>query len=162
MKRTRVSARTPLFNKKIFFYAYQEYEINNDEGGAMITGFGHVGIYVNNLDQVLEAYERIFGLKPKVVKTTASSRIAFIPVGTGELELIQPLDPTVIATHGEGIRHLALITDNIEAEIERIQGLGVAIDESPRMGAHEVKIAFTHDIHGVSIELCQEPGQRIY
>lgn len=128
----------------------------------MITGFGHVGIYVKNLDQALEAYDRIFGLKPKVVKTTASSRMAFIPVGAGELELIQPLDPKVLATQGEGIRHLALITDNIEAEIERIRGLGVKTDETPRMGAHEVKIAFTHDIHGVAIELCQEPGQRIY
>ena len=128
----------------------------------MITRFGHVGIYVKNLDQVLEAYERILGLKPKVVKTTATSRMAFIPVGEGELELIQPLDPTVLATQGEGIRHLALITDNIEAEIERIQELGVQIDEKPRMGAHGVKIAFMHAIHGVAIELCQEPGQRIY
>jgi len=88
--------------------------------------------------------------------------LAFIPVGKGELELIQPLDPKVIATQGEGIHHIAVITDNIEADIERIKELGVEIDEKPRMGAHEVKIAFTHDIHGVSIELCQEPGQRIY
>ena len=128
----------------------------------MITGFGHVGIYVKNLDEVLEVYEKIFNLKPKVVKTTDRSRMAFIPVGKGELELIQPLDPKVIATQGEGIHHIAVITDNIEADIERIKELGVEIDEKPRMGAHEVKIAFTHDIHGVSIELCQEPGQRIY
>ena len=128
----------------------------------MITRFGHVGIYVKNLDEVLEVYERILGLKPKVVKTTDRSRMAFIPVGKGELELIQPLDPKVIATQGEGIRHIAFITDDIEADIERIKELGIKIDDKPRMGAHEVKIAFIRDVHGVSIELCQEPGQRIY
>ena len=128
----------------------------------MITKFGHVGIFVKNLDEALQVYERVFGLRPKVVKTTNTSKMAFIPLGTGELELIQPLDPDVIATRGEGIQHIALITDNIEADLERIKELGVKVDEKPRMGAHEVKIAFVSDVHGVPFELCQEPGQRIY
>lgn len=90
----------------------------------MITKFGHIGIFVKDLDEALVVYEKFFGLKPKVVKTTRTSRMAFIPIGEGELELIQPLDPNVIATRGEGIQHIAIVTDNIEADIEKVKKLG--------------------------------------
>jgi methylmalonyl-CoA epimerase len=91
-------------------------------------------------------------------------KIAFIPVGDGEIELLQPLgtDGSIaefIASRGGGIHHIALITDNIIAEMERMKKLNVKfIDEKPRIGAHGVPLAFIspQSTHGVTIELCEE------
>jgi methylmalonyl-CoA epimerase len=102
-----------------------------------------------DLDESLRLYEQIFHLKPREIKNYGKNRIAFIPIGDGEIELIQPLIPDssfdeFLKTHGQGIHHISLITNNMEAEIERMKAEGVAFDtEKPRMGAHGVQIIFT-------------------
>lgn len=131
----------------------------------MIRRVHHVGIVVSDLDSELKAYEKAFGVRPAVVKNTTDGklRVAFIPVGDGEIELLQPLNPDTpfgktLRTRGQGIHHFALETDNIETEIERMRKEGVAFDtEKPRVGAHGVKIIFTkpETTGGVAVELCE-------
>lgn len=131
----------------------------------MIKRVNHVGVVVSNLDEELKMYERVYGVKPAVVKNAMEGRlkVAFIPVGDGEIELLQPLDPNTLfgqalRTRGQGIHHVALETDDIEGEMERMKKEGVAFDaEKPRIGAHGVKIVFTkpETTGGVAVELCQ-------
>ena len=132
----------------------------------MIKRVSHVGVVVRNMDETLNLYEKVFGLKPTMVKDAMEGRmrIAFIPVGDGEIELLQPLDPNMpharfIQTHGQGLHHVSFATDDIESEVEKMKREGVVFaEEKPRIGAHGVKIIFTkpETTGGVAIELCQE------
>lgn len=124
-----------------------------------------MGIVVKDLDRELESYHRLFGVKPSTVKLAMDGRlrVAFIPVGDGEIELLQPLDPSILfgrflQTHGQGIHHIALETDDIEAEVERLRKEGVTFDTlNPRVGAHGVKIIFTEPqtTGDIAVEICE-------
>jgi methylmalonyl-CoA epimerase len=132
----------------------------------MIKRVNHVGVIVHNLDDTLKVYEKIFGLKPTTVKTAmeGKAKVAFLPVGDGEIELIQPLDPNMsqskfLQTRGQGIHHISLSTDNIESEVDRMRREGVAFAaEVPKIGAHGVKIIFTkpETTDNITVELCEE------
>ena len=132
----------------------------------MIKRLNHVGVIVHDLDGTLRIYEKIFGLKPTTVKTAmeGKARVAFVPVGDGEIELIQPLDPNLpqskfLQTRGQGIHHISLSTDDIESEVARMKKEGVAFAaEAPRIGAHGVKIIFTkpETTDSITVELCEE------
>ncbi len=88
---------------------------------------------------------------------------AFLPVGDSEIELLAPTAPDspiarFIEKRGEGIQHIALRVDDIEAELERLKAAGVRlIDEKPRRGAGGAKIAFIHPkaTGGVLLEISE-------
>jgi len=132
----------------------------------MIKRISHVGVVVKNLDETLNLYERVFGLKPSAVKDAmgGKARVAFVPVGDGEMELLQPKDPqiplsTFLKTHGQGIHHISLSTDDIESDVDRMKGEGVAFaDEKPKVGAHGVRIIFTkpETTGGIAFELGEQ------
>ena len=63
-----------------------------------------------------------------------------------------------IDKNGEGIQHIALRVDNVEAAIADLKGKGVRmIDEVPRYGAGGASIAFVHpkSTGGILLELSQ-------
>jgi methylmalonyl-CoA/ethylmalonyl-CoA epimerase len=131
----------------------------------MIKRLGHVGIVVTDLDDALKFCRNVFGLDQITVKALkGKARVAFVPIGDGEIEFIQPLNPNsflgdFIAKHGVGIHHIALVTDDIEAEMENMKEKGVEfVTEKPYMGAHGVKIAFpkAQSTRGFHVELCEE------
>lgn len=136
----------------------------------MVARVHHVGIVVKNLEDELKLYEKIYGVRPAVVKEAMDGRlrVAFIPVGDGEIELLQPVDMSIsfgqaLQSRGQGIHHFALETDDIEKEIERMKKQGVAFDtEKPRIGAHGVKIIFTkpETTGGVTVEICESASKR--
>jgi methylmalonyl-CoA epimerase len=112
----------------------------------MIDRISHVCVLVRDLEGTLEELEAL-GLRPEAVKKRGSNRIAFIPVGGDEIELIQPGDPEGrlgrhLAEHGEGIHHIALETDDVDSELLRLRGRVDLLDAEPVMGAHGVRIAF--------------------
>ena len=82
----------------------------------MITKVSHMAIAVANLDEALDLYNRLFGLRPEKVETIAEQRVkaATLPIGEGsEIELIQPIDSDsgvakFLEKRGEGIHHVAL------------------------------------------------------
>ena len=59
---------------------------------------------------------------------------------------------------GEGIHHVALIVDDIKAEMERLKNEGFnPLTQEPYVGANNKLVCFFHpkDTNGVLIELCQ-------
>jgi methylmalonyl-CoA epimerase len=90
------------------------------------------------------------------------AKFAFIPIGDGEIELIEPTDSEssiakFIEEKGEGIHHISLKVEGIEKILEKLREKGIKlIDDKPRIGAHEVKIAFIDptSAKGILIELC--------
>jgi len=90
-------------------------------------------------------------------------KTAFLPLKDSEVELLEPTaeDSPVakfIAKKGEGMHHMALRVDDLEAALAELKAKGVRlIDEKPRRGAGGALIAFIHPAAtgGVLLELCQ-------
>jgi methylmalonyl-CoA/ethylmalonyl-CoA epimerase len=131
----------------------------------MVEKIDHIGIAVKDLNETLKIYTEILGLKSAGEETVAEQkvRVAFIPVGESEIELLESTEPDgtiakFIEKNGEGIQHIALRVDNIEKVLEDLKARGVRlIDEKPRNGAGGARIAFIHPkaTKGVLIELCE-------
>ena len=83
--------------------------------------------------------------------------------GPGELELLESTSPDgpiarFIEKNGEGIQHIAIRVDDIDAALAELKEKGVRlIDQTPRYGAGGARIAFLHPkaTHGVLLELCE-------
>ncbi len=128
----------------------------------------HIGIAVKDLQESLRFYEEILGLKCEGTEVVEEQkvRVAFLPVGDTEVELLESTDEDgpiakFIEKKGEGIQHLAFRVDNIEAAIEEMKEKGMRmIDEKPRYGAGGAKIAFCHpkSTNGILVELSERNG----
>lgn len=124
----------------------------------------HIGIAVKSLDAA-KIYEAL-GLTIEHVETVESQgvRTAFLSVGDSNLELLEPTGPdsTVakfIEKRGEGIHHICLRVDDLEAHLARLKEQGFRlINEAPVPGAHGCRVAFLHPAagNGVLIELSEK------
>jgi methylmalonyl-CoA/ethylmalonyl-CoA epimerase len=133
----------------------------------MISKIDHIGIAVANLDETVKFYSEMLGMKVEKTETHAGQKVkvAFLPVGDTELELLESTDPEgtiakFIKSKGEGIQHIAFRTENIEKAILELKEKGMRfIDEKPRIGAGNTKIVFLHpkNTYGVLVELVQQP-----
>lgn len=131
----------------------------------MVSRIDHVGIAVKSIEEAVKLYQDVLGLKVEGEEVVAEQkvRVAFIPVGDSEIELLESTTPDgpvakFIESKGEGIQHIALRVDNIEAAIEQCKKAGLRlIDEVPRKGAGGARIAFLHpkSTGGVLLELCE-------
>ena len=124
----------------------------------------HIGIAVKDIEQAKKFYTEFLGMKAlgEEVVEEQKVKVCFIPCGDSEIELLESTSPDgPIAKHiekkGEGIQHIALRVDNIEAAIADLMAKGVRmIDEQPRYGAGNSSIAFVHPkASGILVELAQ-------
>ena len=123
----------------------------------------HIGIVVRNLEEVIALYRDEMGLPLAWIEDVPEQgvRIAFLPVGETEIELLEPLDPesgvaSYLEKRGESVHHLCFEVEDLDRALDELAAQGVRlIDEKPRMGNHGQKLAFLHpkSTHGVLIEL---------
>jgi methylmalonyl-CoA/ethylmalonyl-CoA epimerase len=93
-------------------------------------------------------------------------KTAFLSVGDSNLELLEPTsgDSPVakfIEKRGEGVHHICLRVDDIDAHLARLKEKGFRlVNETAVPGAHGCRVAFLHPAagNGVLIEL-SESGQ---
>ena len=132
----------------------------------MIKKVDHVAVVVKSLDEAVELYSNLFGLKPAKVETVPDQGVkaALFPIaGGGEIELLEPIDPQsgvakFLERQGEGIHHICLEVDNVDQELTRLaEGGTQLIDKQGRKGLAG-KIGFIHpkSTRGVLIELAQK------
>lgn len=131
-----------------------------------ISHIEHIGIAVENLEQAIPFYEKVFGLKCYAIEEVADQKVktAFFQVGQTKIELLESTDPEgpigkFIAKKGQGIHHLAFAVDNVADALQHAEENGVAlIDKGPRKGAEGLNIAFLHpkSTFGVLTEFCAE------
>jgi methylmalonyl-CoA/ethylmalonyl-CoA epimerase len=125
----------------------------------------HLGIAVANLENSLNIFKNILGMEctGEEVVEEQNVKVAFLPVGESELELLESTSPDgsiakFIEKKGEGIHHIAFEVDDLEAKLEELEKEGVRlIDKKPRYGAGGARIAFLHpkSTNGILIELCE-------
>jgi len=116
-------------------------------GNNVIT---QIGILVNDIEKVSEAYATFFGIqKPSIVETDAlekaeteyngkpseaRAKLAFIDMGSLQLELIQPdHHPSTwrdhLEKHGEGPHHIAFFIEGMKEKISLLQANGFALQQ---------------------------------
>ena len=127
----------------------------------------HIGIAVKSLSET-KIYEDL-GLEIQHVEVVETQRVrtAFLSVGDANLELLEPTseDSPVakfIDKRGEGIHHICLRVEDIEAHLARLLEKGYRlINEHPVPGAHGCRVAFLHPSagSGVLIELSEKIEQ---
>jgi len=126
----------------------------------------HIGIAVSNLDESEKLFEKLLGTTSYKREEVLSEGVitSFFKIGDIKIELLASTkaDSPIakfIEKKGEGIHHLAFESENITTELSEMNKKGFAlINESPKNGADNKKIAFLHpkSTNSVLVELCQE------
>lgn len=132
-----------------------------------MTRIDHVGIAVESICKAARLYTEGLGVELEHVETVEDQgvQVGFLPLGSCEIELLEPLDDDgpvarFLAKRGEGIHHLCVQVSDIEAVMERLREQGVQLlSEQPVRGAGGCLVAFVHprSANGVLLELSQEP-----
>ncbi len=129
-----------------------------------ISHIEHIGIAVNNLDEMIPYYENLLGTPCYAIEEVKDQQVktAFFQVGETKIELLESTDPEgpigkFLEKKGEGIHHIAFATDDADMALKEAQEMGIQlIDDTSRKGAEGLNIGFLHpkSTHGVLTELC--------
>ena len=126
----------------------------------------HIAIAVNDVEASAKIYQKALGIDEIEFETVESEgvKVAILPMENGRIELIQPTNDEspikkFLDKKGQGLHHMALETDNIEGEVERMEGCGVQFLGKVRPGSAGTKVTFIHpkSLDGVIAELCSHP-----
>lgn len=129
----------------------------------MLTGFGHVGMTVANIDRSLSFYVDLLGLTFIARRRSAyGNELAFLDAKGGMIELICPatgaLTAEDVAEGRAGLRHLTFSFDNLDETYRRLEAAGIDMVEAPREARNQdivKKIATCRDPDGILIELTE-------
>jgi methylmalonyl-CoA/ethylmalonyl-CoA epimerase len=134
----------------------------------MLQGLDHIGIAVDDLEQATKDWLAVTGgqFVHREVVAEQKVEISVIQVGSLRIELIRPTDSAspiakFIAARGTGLHHLALLAQNAQAELNRLNASEfMLIDEIARTGAEQTQIGFLHPraLGGVLVEIVQRGG----
>ncbi len=126
----------------------------------------HVAVVVDDLEKALGFWRDALGLTLHEIHDVPKekSKVAFLPVGGSEVELVKPVtDDSGIAKfltkRGPGMHHICLETDDIEGMMAQLKAKGMRlISEAPMTTAAGRKYVFIHpgSTGGVLVELYEE------
>ena len=126
-------------------------------------GIRHVGVAVEDLDDAVNTYRRLFGAEVEHRDTVAEQGVeaASVRVGESRVELLASLGEETavgkfLASRGPGMHHVAYEVSNLRRELKGLAAQGVElIDEEPHRGLFGLEVAFVHpdSLHGVLAEL---------
>ncbi len=124
----------------------------------------HVAIAVQDIDAALKFWEQTFGLELNHVEDVPSqkSKVAFLPLGESEIELVQPTTSdsglaNFLEKRGEGMHHICIEVEDIDATLAELKSKGVRLINDVPEELPGRKMAFVHPkaANGVLVELYQ-------
>ncbi len=127
-----------------------------------VKKFNHIAIGVENIEASLPFWRDALGLKLDHIEEVPSqkARVAFLPVGESEVELVQPTDPGTgmakfIQERGGGMHHLCLEVEDIDQALAELKAKGVRLIDETAQVLPGRKMAFIHPkaTGGVLVEL---------
>jgi methylmalonyl-CoA epimerase len=112
----------------------------------------HIGVAVEQIDPALELYRDSFQLRVahREIVEEQGVEAVLLDVGDGHVELLAPLAPETpvgrfLAKQGPGLHHVAYRVADIEQTLEALRQAGLQmIDERPRIGIRNSRVAFMH------------------
>ena len=131
----------------------------------MFAQIDHVGVAVDDLDAAIALHKDTYGmaLAHREVVEAQGVEAVLLDVGTSHVELLRPLQPDTavgrfLASRGPGLHHVAYRVADIEAALDHLRDRGLRlIDETPRVGIRDSRVAFVHpqSAGGVLTEIVQ-------
>ena len=128
----------------------------------------HLGVAVEDLDEAVTTYERLFGAHVEHRDTVPDQGVeaASMRVGTSRVELLASLGEETpvgkfLAKRGPGMHHVAYEVEDLRSSLAELEQQGAElIDEQPRRGLFGLEVAFVHpdSVHGVLAELVSDAG----
>ena len=132
-----------------------------------ILGIEHIAIAVEDLEESGKLFTEILGISHPTRENIPDQKVTtdIFSIGNSKIELLEATSTDspiykFIEKKGVGQHHIALKVDDIQSALDYCKKNNIQlIDESPRVGAEGLHIAFIHpkSTNGVLIELCQEP-----
>ena len=123
----------------------------------------HLGVAVEDLDEAVETYRRLFGaeLEQRDVVESQGVEAAAVRVGESRVELLASLGAETpvgkfLSKRGPGVHHVAFEVSDLRQELAELAEQGVhVIDQEPHRGLFGLEVAFVHpeSVHGVLAEL---------
>ncbi len=136
----------------------------------MSYSIDHLGIAVKSLAQARKFYENL-GLEIHGTESVETEKVnvAMVPCGESRLELLEATSDDspiakFIAKRGEGLHHVALHVDNLQAAVDKLKSSGARlINEDIKIGAGGHLYVFVHpqSTGGVLLELVQEQPEGV-
>ena len=131
----------------------------------MITGVGHIGILVHDVEEVLSKFCKRLGLATPPIKDVQDRqmKVAVLNMGNTDLEFIEDYSDSgtfarIVKERGETIHHLALLTGDIDADFAAVEGKeGETAAKKPSVGLRGKRIVFIEPelSGGITIELTE-------
>ena len=131
----------------------------------MLSAIDHVGVAVPSIDSALAFYRDAMQMELVHRETIAEQGVdaALLDVGDSHVELIEPLSPDngvgrFLHKHGAGLHHVAYRVESVDEALRACAAAGVRlIDEQPRTGIRDSRVAFLHPAStgGVLTEIVQ-------
>lgn len=131
---------------------------------SIFKRFDHIGIVVPDLKKAMSALAYFFGFECREQMEIRESgiRIAFYPLGSGQMELIEfqrPMEEvdSIVLEPGSGVQHVAFQVDNFDQTLRELTEKGLTVVRGfPREGAHG-KVAFFYPTEGLDlmVEICE-------
>jgi methylmalonyl-CoA/ethylmalonyl-CoA epimerase len=132
-------------------------------GAVAPRGIHHLGVAVEDLDEALDTYGRLFGaeLEHREAVPAQGVEAAAVRVGESRVELLASLGEETpvgkfLSSRGPGMHHVAYEVADLPVELARLRSVGAElIDDEPRQGLYGLEVAFLHPdaAHGVLSEL---------
>jgi len=132
-----------------------------------VLGIEHVALAIKDLDSPSTLFGSLLGIEHTSSEEITDQKVTthIYDTGNGKIELLDALSDdspisNFLAKRGEGMHHIAFRVDKLQPALDYLKSKGIQlIDESPRVGAEDLLIAFLHpkSTHGVLVELCQSP-----
>ncbi len=127
----------------------------------------HIAVLVEDIEASLNFWQSVLGIEPSHISDypQEDARIAFLPLGESEIELVQPTKPDsglsrFLEKRGQGMHHLCLEVDDLGGLMVELSSKNVQlINEEPRVGEDGRLYTFIHpkSTSGVLVELYQLP-----
>jgi methylmalonyl-CoA/ethylmalonyl-CoA epimerase len=141
---------------------------NQEARDLKVESIDQIGIVVRDIDRVIESWSRLLGIGPwdsREMETTdragrkAKTRLAFANIGHLQIELIQSIEGKTfyadfLEKHGDGIHHLGVRVEDVDAETANLEKKGVKV-----LFGRRGRFAYldTGNPGGVMFELIQSP-----
>ena len=131
----------------------------------MIKGISHIGILVRDIETTLNNFCQPLKFSVPPIKDVheRQMKVAVMDLGNISLEFIEDYSSDgnfarIVQEHGQTIHHLALATDDIDADLAAIESGGnKQSDKIPKTGLRGKRIVFLDPelLGGITVELTE-------
>lgn len=108
----------------------------------MIKGVDHIAIAVRNLDEWVDMFNRLFGLRVSISESVADQgvKMAALQARNTLIEFMQPADAAspltrFVVTRGEALHHLCFEVEDVRREMKAVADKGFLLASSEPMDA---------------------------